>query len=225
MKHLKAYGLSNEVISKFELYSNMLLEWNDKFNLTAIKDPEQIEIKHFIDSLISEKYISYSGKTLLDVGSGAGFPGIPLAICHPDLKVTLLESNGKKVMFLKEVVNALSLQNVTVIQARSEEVKDLKESFDFVTARAVKQLNILLEICSHLLKNCGEFVAYKGSDGEQELADSKHAISVLGLELESINEYTLPELNDKRTLIVLKKVKKAQKKYPRMYSEIVKSPL
>ena len=225
MKHLKTYGLSNELILKFELYSKLLLEWNDKFNLTAIKEPEQIELKHFIDSLMSEKYISYSGKTLLDVGSGAGFPGIPLAICHPDLKVTLLESNGKKVTFLKAVVDALSLKNVSIIQGRSEELLSYKESFDFVTARAVKQLNILLEICSHLLKICGEFVAYKGSDGEQELAEAKRAISLLGLEIKSINSYTLPEINDSRTLIVLKKVKTPHKKYPRTYSEIVKSPL
>ena len=151
MELLKQFGLSKEQISKFERYLDLLLEWNEKFNLTAITDKDEIEEKHFLDSLELIEFFGVKNKTLLDVGSGAGFPGIPLAIAEPSLDVTLLEANGKKVSFLKEVIKVLELPNVEVIQGRAEELK-MREHFDVVTARAVKELNILLEISFHLLK-------------------------------------------------------------------------
>ena len=162
MKLLEEYGLSKEQIIKFEKYANLLLEWNEKFNLTAITKIDEIEEKHFVDSLYLDKYVELDNLRLLDVGSGAGFPGIPLAIAHPKLHVTLLESNGKKVSFLKEVIKQLELSNVDIIQGRAEELGK-RESFDIVTARAVKELNILLEISYYLVKVGGVFVAYKSS--------------------------------------------------------------
>ena len=219
---LKEFGLTDAQIELFELYSNLLLEWNEKFNLTAITDKDDIIEKHFIDSLYLTKYISLENKSLLDVGSGAGFPGIPLAIVSPSTQVTLLESNGKKVSFLKEVVNKLNLKNVQIIQGRSEELS-MRELFDFVTARAVKQLNILLEISTHLLKVGGKFIAYKG-DAEDELNESKQAIKKLSLEVIADYKYELPNAG-KRELILFYKINKTPNKYPRRYSEIVKSPL
>lgn len=218
---LEEFGLNNEQITKFELYSRLLLEWNEKFNLTSITDKDEIVQKHFIDSIYLVKYVVLSNKSLLDVGSGAGFPGIPLAIVCPSAKITLLESNGKKVTFLKEVVKSLELDNVSIIHGRSEEL-DQREQYDFVTARAVKQLNILLEISVHLLKVKGIFIAYKG-DAESELKEAEKAINKLSLEV--IADYKYDLSFGKRELILLNKLKATPNKYPRNYSLIIKSPL
>lgn len=224
MKLLKEYGLEDSKISLFEKYRNLLLEWNEKFNLTAIKDLDEIEEKHFVDSLYLDKFVSLENKTLLDVGSGAGFPGIPLAIAHPNLKVFLLESNGKKVSFLKEVVKQLDLKNVEVIKSRAEEFLD-KERFDIVTARAVKELNILLEICIPLVKIGGTFVAYKSSAVDEEISHAKHAYKALDITKVERFDYQLPNSKDNRVLLLIFKTKPTKKKYPRNYSEIVKAPL
>ena len=224
MKLLEEYPLTKEMISSFAKYRELLLSWNEKFNLTAITDLDEIEEKHFIDSLYLDKFVSLDNKTLLDVGSGAGFPGIPLAIAHPTLKVTLLESNGKKVTFLKEVVKELRLTNVEVVQARSEEFSK-RESFDIVTARAVKELNVLLEITFHLVKVGGFFVAYKSNNVDEEIKHASHCFKALEIEEFDRHEYKLPKSLDNRVLLVISKTKPTKKKYPRRYSEIVKSPL
>ena len=224
MKLLKEYGLSNEVISKFEKYRDILLEWNEKFNLTAITDKDEIEEKHFIDSLFLDKYIPLENKTLLDVGSGAGFPGIPLAIAHPNLKVTLIESNGKKITFLKEAVKQLGLDNVEVVQSRIEEFAK-RESFDIVTARAVKELNILLELTIPFAKVGGVLVAYKSILIDEELKRANHALKVLEISNIDRKDYVLPKSKDNRVLLVIFKQKPTKKKYPRNYSEITKAPL
>ena len=224
MKLLEEYGLSKEQIIKFEKYANLLLEWNEKFNLTAITKIDEIEEKHFIDSLYLCKYVELDNQRLLDVGSGAGFPGIPLAIAHPKLHVTLLESNGKKVSFLKEVIKQLKLSNVDIIQGRAEELGK-RESFDIVTARAVKELNILLEISYYLVKVGGVFAAYKSSSVSEEEERAKRAYKSLGIEKVTKYEYNLPNSKDMRVLLVISKTKTTLKKYPRHYSEIVKSPL
>lgn len=221
MNELEKYGLSKETQQKFELYFSMIVEWNEKFNLTAILEQNEVFVKHFIDSLMSEKYVNFANKTLLDVGSGAGFPGIPLAINHPDLSVTLLEANGKKICFLKEVIKKLNLTNVKIIQGRSEEFVG---QYDFVTARAVKQLNILLEISSHLVKVGGLFLAYKGN-ANNEINESKKALNKLNLEIVGDYKYELPSSFDNRELIVIRKFDKTPTKYPRSYSDIVKKPL
>lgn len=224
MKLLEQFKLSKSQFDAFKKYADLLLEWNKKFNLTAITKIDEIEEKHFVDSLEILNYFELENKTLLDVGTGAGFPGVALAIAVPNLRVTLLESNGKKVSFLNEVVSELGLKNVDIIQGRSEEL-NLREHFDFVTARAVKELNVLLEITFHLVKVGGAFVAYKSSAVDKELENAKHALKVLDIKEVKKYEYSLPNSKDSRCLVELKKSIKTLKKYPRNYSEISKKPL
>ena len=224
MKLLEEFGLNKEQISKFETYLDLLLEWNKKFNLTAITDKDEIEEKHFFDSIELVKYFDVKNKILLDVGSGAGFPGIPLAIVEPSLKVTLLESNGKRVSFLKEVVRVLDLKNIDIIQGRVEEL-GAREKYDFVTARAVKELNILLELCFYLVKVGGSLVAYKSSGVEDEILNAKHAFKCLQIDEFKKFDYCLPKSKIVRVFLGILKKNKTQKKYPRRYSEIVKQPL
>lgn len=217
--------VSEDILLKFEKYESLLKEWNEKFNLTAIIDDEGILEKHFIDSIYPIKYIDFKNKSLCDIGSGAGFPGLPLAILVPSLKVTLVESNGKKVSFLKEVVNQLSLDNVDVIKARAEELKDKKGAFDYVSARAVTQLNVLNELAIPLLKVKGKLLAYKLFDVEEEIKAAKHALKELDSKVIDIFKYQLPISNDGRSLVVVSKEKATKKRYPREYSQISKSPL
>ena len=224
MKLLEEFGLNKEQISKFETFLNLLLEWNEKFNLTAITDKDEIEEKHFIDSIELVKYFDVKNKTLLDVGSGAGFPGIPLAIVEPTLQVTLLESNGKRVSFLREAIKVLGLQNIDIIQGRVEEL-GTREKYDFVTARAVKELNILLELCFYLVKVNGSFIAYKSSGVDEEILNAKHAFKCLQIEDYKKFDYFLPKSKNSRVFLGILKKNKTQKKYPRRYSEIVKQPL
>lgn len=224
MKLLEAFKLYENQLASFAKYKDLLLEWNKKFNLTAITDEDEIEEKHFIDSLMLLNYVSLDNKSLLDVGSGAGFPGIPLAIACPKAKITLLESNGKKVAFLKEVVLQLKLNNVEIVQARSEEFNK-REQFDYVTARAVKELNILLEICFYLVKVGGAFIAYKSSNIDNEIENAKKAFRELEIGKIEKYSYNLPISQDIRVLLELFKKKPTKKKYPRQYSEIVKAPL
>ena len=224
MKLLEEFGLNKKQVSKFEKYLSLLIEWNEKFNLTAITDKDQIEEKHFVDSLMLMKYTDLKGKSLIDIGSGAGFPGVALAIGEPELKVTLLESNGKKVSFLKEAVKELELSNVQIIQGRAEEL-GTRENYDIVTARAVKELNVLLEISYYLLKVGGTFFAYKASNIDNEIENAKHAFKCLQIDGFNKIEYNLPKSKDKRVLLGILKKNKTLKKYPRRYGEIVKSPL
>ena len=225
MKNLfEEFKLEKSQIGAFEKYENLLLEWNEKFNLTAITKPEEIEEKHFVDSLEILKYFDLKNKTLLDVGTGAGFPGIVLAIAESKLRVTLLESNGKKVSFLKEVISQLKLKNIDVVQGRAEMIKQ-RENFDVVTARAVKELNILLEITFHLVKVGGSLIAYKGPNGEEEVKKAAHALKALQAGDVRVINYELPVSKDGRTLVEVKKNIHTIKKYPRDYSEIVKKPL
>ena len=170
------------------------------------------------------KFFDVKNKTLLDVGSGAGFPGIPLAIVEPTLKITLLESNGKRVSFLQEVVEKLDLKNVEIIQGRSEEL-GTREKYDIVTARAVKELNVLLEITFYLVKVGGYFIAYKSSGVDEEISNAKHAFKCLQIDEYKKFDYSLPKSKNSRVFLGILKKNKTQKKYPRRYSEITKSPL
>lgn len=224
MKLLEEFGLSIDKISKFERYLDLLLEWNEKFNLTAITDKDEIEEKHFIDSIELIKYFDVKNKSLLDVGSGAGFPGIPLAIVEPTLKITLLESNGKRVRFLNEVKKELKLDNVEIIQGRAEEL-GTREKYDIVTARAVKELNILLEICFYLVKVGGYFIAYKSSGVDEEISNAKKAFKALQIDEYKKFDYNLPKSKNSRVFLGILKKNKTQKKYPRLYGEIIKQPL
>ena len=224
MKLLEEFGLNNEQISKFQRYLELLLEWNEKFNLTAITEKDEIEEKHFIDSIELVKFFDVKNKSLLDVGSGAGFPGIPLAIVEPTLHVTLLESNGKRISFLREVVKELGLKNVDIIQGRSEEL-GTREKYDIVTARAVKELNVLLEITFYLVKVDGYFIAYKSSSVDEEILNAKHAFKCLQIDEYKKFDYFLPKSKNSRVFLGILKKNKTQKKYPRRYGEITKQPL
>lgn len=224
MKLLDEFGLNEQQISKFKRYLELLLEWNEKFNLTAITDKDEIEEKHFIDSIELVKFFDVKNKTLLDVGSGAGFPGIPLAIVEPTLNITLLESNGKRVSFLREVVKELDLKNVEIIQGRSEEL-GMREKYDIVTARAVKELNVLLEITFYLVKVGGYFIAYKSSGVDEEILNAKHTFKCLQIDEYKKFDYFLPKSKNSRVFLGILKKNKTQKKYPRRYGEITKQPL
>ena len=224
MKLLEEFGLNEQQISKFQKYLELLLEWNEKFNLTAITDKDEIEEKHFIDSIELVKFFDVKNKTLLDVGSGAGFPGIPLAIVEPTLNITLLESNGKRVSFLREVVKELDLKNVEIIQGRSEEL-GTREKYDIVTARAVKELNVLLEITFYLVKVGGYFIAYKSSGVDEEILNAKHAFKCLQIDEYKKFDYFLPKSKNSRVFLGILKKNKTQKKYPRRYGEITKQHL
>ena len=224
MTLLKEFGLNEQQISKFQRYLELLLEWNEKFNLTAITDKDEIEEKHFIDSIELVKFFDVKNKTLLDVGSGAGFPGIPLAIVEPTLSITLLESNGKRVSFLREVAKELELKNVEIIQGRSEEL-GTREKYDIVTARAVKELNVLLEITFYLVKVGGYFIAYKSSGVDEEILNAKHAFKCLQIDEYKKFDYFLPKSKNSRVFLGILKKNKTQKKYPRRYGEITKQPL
>ena len=224
---LKPYNitLSDEKIGMFDKYASLLVEWNAKFNLTAIKDPDGIVVKHFIDSLIvlSENKIEGS---LIDVGTGAGFPGLPLLIANDNLDVTFLDSTGKKIKFIETVLDELGLFADTVNARAEEAARDefLRESFDFATARAVSNLRDLSEYCLPFVKVGGKFISMKSAKTEEEITDAKEAIKVLGGEIEKVNSFELADCRE-RTLIFVKKVRPTPTKYPRNYSQIIKNPI
>lgn len=206
--------LNNKKLENFEIFLNLLKEWNNKFNLTSIKEDEEIEIKHFEDCIKGEKFFPLNA-SVVEIGSGGGFPSIPLMIIREDLKFTLVESVGKKCEFLKYVINKLNL-NATVLNKRAEDIakSDLRESFDVVTARAVARLNTLSEYCLPLIKKEGLFIAYKGSD-ESEVLEAKKAIEILGGELFKTFKYTLSKDFGERNIFLIKKINKTPIKYPR----------
>ncbi len=225
---LKKYNINynEDMLLKLDNYYNMIVEYNSHTNITAITNKEDAYLKHFFDSLtVSFAVDLNSQKTLLDVGTGAGFPGIVLKIFFPHLKITLLDSNSKKTTFLNNVISALELTEIEVVTARCEDyIKNNRSKYDVVVARAVKQLNILAELCIPFVKVSGLFVAMKGKNLE-ELKDGKKAINILNSKIES--EYKL-ELTDKeytRNIIVVKKLIENDSLYPRDYSKIIKKPL
>lgn len=220
-------NFTNSIISKFSIYSDMLIDWNSKTNLTAITDPYEISIKHFLDSaLILNAYKIDDGSRVIDIGTGAGFPGIPIKILKSDINLTLLDSLNKRLIFLDEVISELNLCAKTV-HLRAEEggrKQELRESFDVVVSRAVASLNVLSEYCLPYVKVGGVFIAMKGPGINKELEVSKNAIKLLGAEIENIKEYTLPD-GGRRSILILRKIKKINNKYPRHSSKIQKSPL
>ena len=232
-KLISSYGkeisieFSNIQIERFYKYMNLLIEWNEKINLTAITEPKEIIIKHFIDSLTVLKDIK--GKnTLVDVGTGAGFPGIPLKIMDEEIKITLLDSLNKRINFLNEVINQLDLKNVETIHSRVEEAgknKKYRESFDISTARAVANLATLSEYMLPLVKVGGKSICMKGSEVSEELKNSKKAISILGGEIESIDNFKLPKSDMMRNIVIIKKVKNTPSKYPRKAGTPSKEPI
>lgn len=224
-KLFKEYGLDidENIKNLFKSYYSLLIEYNSRFNITAITDEREVVIKHFIDSALGVELLK--GETLADVGSGGGFPAIPLKILKPELKVTLIEATEKKCEFLKTVADTLGLKDITVLCGRAEEFakkSEYREKFDICTARAVARLNILSEYCLPFVKKGGIFLAYKG-DADEESRDSENAVKILGGKIITHDKYVLD--GAKRSLIVIEKQKNTDAKYPRGNARIKNKPL
>lgn len=217
--------LNDKQIKQFEQYFNLLIEWNEKMNLTAITDERDVYLKHFYDSLTIAFDFQFNFQSIVDVGAGAGFPSIPLKIVYPDLKITIVDSLTKRITFLNHLFKELSLTNCKAISIRAEDyAKDNREKADLVMARAVAKLNILDELCLPLVKVGGYFLALKGLKAREELNEAKKGISTLGGKVEKIIDFTLTN-DDHRSNIIIKKVKMTPNKFPRMFAKIKKQPL
>lgn len=216
-------------LDQFTTFYEMLIEKNKVMNLTGITEPDEFAIKHIIDSLsCDDPLIFKEGRNLIDVGTGAGFPGIPLAIMHPEVKITLFDSLQKRLRFLEEVITALNLNNVTTLHGRAEDMgqnKLYREQFDIATSRAVARLPILLEWSIPFIKKDGIFLALKGAIYKEECNESTNALKTLGANLEQIKEVQLPSLEDKRAILYIKKIKNTPKRYPRKPKDIKANPL
>lgn len=213
-KFEKLKNITDDKLKQFIKYYEMLISYNEKVNLTAITDFKEVIYKHFIDSILMSDLFE-KNKTLVDIGSGAGFPALAIKIFRPDLKITLVDSLNKRIVFLNSVINELKLDHITAIHSRAEDfAKDNREKFDYSTARAVARLNILSEYCLPLVKINGHFLAYKSCDNE-ELSESKNAIKTLGGKVIDTPSYSLNEFGDNRNIIIIKKLTKSPTKYPR----------
>ena len=211
---------------KFEKYYKFLVEENEKYNLTNITVKEEAYIKHFYDSVQLEQVVNLKEiKTLCDVGSGAGFPSIPLKILYPHLHVTIIEPTLKRCNFLSNLVKLLQLENVTIINDRAENIKEQRNYFDIVCARAVASMPVLLELCVPLVKVNGFFLSLKGSSFHEEMMKSNNAIKVLDVKVNKVFEYELLNNYGKHSIIVFEKTKQTNIKYPRKYSIIKNKPL
>lgn len=218
---------SVEQMDKFYKYMNLLIEWNEKINLTAIIEPNEIILKHFIDSITILKDIK-DGSIVVDVGTGAGFPGIPLSIMNPTLKITLVDSLNKRLIFLQEVINELDLKNVELVHARAEEFgrnKKYREKFDVATSRAVANLATLSEYLLPLVKINGKAISMKAGNASQEIEDAKKAIKTLGGNINNIEEFKLPQSDISRTIIIIDKISGTPGKYPRKPGTPAKEPI
>ena len=225
---LSSNGLELYAVQKEQLhtYFELLVEKNKVMNLTGITEENEVYEKHFYDSLLFSFDIDFSGKTLIDVGTGAGFPGLVLAICYPNLKVTLLEPLNKRCVFLSEVVTALGLQNVEIVNQRSEDYsKNNREKFDYATARAVARLNMLLELVMPLVKVNGTFIALKGRMGYEEVNEAKRALELLNCKVDNVQDVKLLTDDDSRQNIFVLKLKRTSANYPRNYAQIKNKPL
>jgi 16S rRNA (guanine(527)-N(7))-methyltransferase RsmG len=223
----KGFDLTEEQIEKFGHYYSLLLEWNMKINLTAITDDEGIITKHFLDSAMLCKYWDAPhGVSLADIGSGAGFPAVPLKILRPDIKITLVDSLNKRVLFLQSLLQKLSLEG-EALHFRAEEAARMdlyREKFDIVVSRAVARLAVLCEYCLPFVKLGGVFAAFKGFGIDQELKESEKSMAILGAKLERLEKFSLSE-TETRSLIFVKKISRTSLKYPRQSGKILKSPL
>ena len=214
---------------QFIKYMRLLQEWNEKINLTAITEDEEVVKKHFIDCIKAFKSEQIkSAKTIIDVGTGAGFPGLPIAIMNPNVEVTLLDSLNKRINFLNLVVRELGLKNVKTIHSRAEDgarKPELREKFDVATSRAVANMAVLSEFCMPYVKKGGYFVALKGPAIDEELENGSNAIKILGGELQGIIEISIEETDLKHNIVEVKKVKNCPKTYPRKSGTVNKKPL
>ena len=228
---LENFGIevTDEILDNFRIYREILVDWNQKMNLTGIEEEKDVYIKHFIDSLsaVSKGYIK-DGISIIDVGTGAGFPGLPLRICLPKLEVTLLDSLNKRINFLQEVSNNVNIDNIEFIHGRAEDFgKDEKyrEKYDVATARAVAGLPVLMELCVPFVKVGGYFVCLKGPNADLELEESKAAMEVLGVEFIEKIDIKLIDTELNHNILVFKKVQSTPAKYPRKAGKPSKAPI
>ncbi|MEA3321537.1 MAG: 16S rRNA (guanine(527)-N(7))-methyltransferase RsmG [Bacillota bacterium] len=225
----KGISLSPQQLSQFDTYYKLLVEWNEKMNLTAITDEEEVYLKHFYDSITASFYVDLNQElSLCDVGAGAGFPSIPLKICFPNLKVTIVDSLNKRITFLQNLASELGLKNVHFVHDRAETFgknADYREKFDLVTARAVARLSVLSELCLPLVKEGGMFVPMKAAAASEELEKGKKALQILGGKLEKVHSFSLPLEESERNILIINKIKSTPKKYPRKPGTPNKQPL
>ncbi|MDO4380994.1 MAG: 16S rRNA (guanine(527)-N(7))-methyltransferase RsmG [Clostridia bacterium] len=233
LEKLKEYALNfgvlldDTALERFDTYGRLLAEWNEKINLTAITDPEGIALKHFADSLSVLKYCEIGeGASLIDVGTGAGFPGLALLIARPDIKLTLLDSTKKKLTVIEDILSNIGL-SAELLHSRAEEAgqkEEYREKFDFATARAVANLRELSEYCLPFVKKSGSFISMKAAKADEEISGAKKAIAVLGGKIEKAESFVLGEAGE-RNIIMIKKVSSTPGKYPRPSAKIAKNPL
>ena len=220
--------LNQAQLKQFMTYKDMLIEWNEKMNLTARTDDREIILKHFVDCLALCSGADMSGKKIIDVGTGAGFPGVPVKIACPDIDITLLDSLNKRITFLNELTKALGLEKTDCVHMRAEDGgndKGLRESFDVCISRAVANLAVLCEYCLPFVRVGGMFISMKGPDVSQEISEAEKAIKVLGGEISEIKTVSIPETDINHSLIIIKKIRSTPSKYPRKAGKVKKEPI
>lgn len=226
---VKGISLSPQQLDQFETYYRLLVEWNEKMNLTAITDKEEVYLKHFYDSISAAFYFDFNNSYhICDVGAGAGFPSIPLKICFPNIKVSIVDSLNKRITFLEHLAASLKLSGVKFYHDRAEtfaQKAEQRESYDIVMARAVARMSVLSELCLPLVRLDGIFIAMKAASAKEEIEVGKKAIAMLGGQMEAVHSFSLPEENSNRNIIMIKKIAKTPKKYPRKPGTPNKQPI
>lgn len=229
-KYLNELNLSydEKQIIRFNSYYELLVDWNRKFNLTSITEYEDVVLKHFVDSILICGFVDFKDKRIIDIGTGAGFPGIPLKIMNPDCEVVLLDSLNKRINFLNTVISELKLDRITAVHGRAEDVSresKYRGSFDYSVSRAVANLSTLSEYCIPFLKTGGYFISYKSGKCEDEINNSKNAINILGSRIIRVEDVRLPETEIIRRFVIIENTKPVDKKYPRKAGIPSKNPL
>ncbi len=226
---LKNHGFDEKTANEFDRYYKLLTEWNQKINLTAITDEAEAATKHFVDSVSAlDCGLFAENARIIDVGTGAGFPGLPLKICRRDLQVTLMDSLNKRINFLNEVISSLGLEGAEAIHSRAEELArkaEHREKYDVCVSRAVANLASLTELCMPFVRVGGYFISLKGPKAEEELADAKRAIELLGGEFAEIKKYKIEQTDLDHNMVIIKKVKPTEKRFPRNAPKPIKEPL